>query len=84
MTARDINDWIDMEFTCRETNPVGSFYPTLITILVFTIFTFGINWVKSKLKTDKQKMINNFSLLSKARRATNSRVRNECPSGYNG
>ena len=58
MTSRDINDWIHMETTCRETNPVGSFYPTLITILVFTIFTFGINWVKSKLKTDKQKMIN--------------------------
>ena len=50
MTERDINDFIEMATTCRVTDPVGSFYPTLITIFVFTIFTFGINWVKSKLK----------------------------------
>ena len=48
MTSRDVNDLIDMATTCRVTNPVGSFYPTLITILAFAIFTFGINWVKSK------------------------------------
>ena len=83
MTERDINDFIEMATTCRVTNPVGSFYPTLITIFVFTIFTFGINWVKSKLK-NLVKVIDIFSLLSKARRATNSRVRNERPSGNNG